>query len=623
VANSAVRTHFPASVLWVAMVVAFADVPHGVTQSALPVANMTFAAPAPVKTRTSKWSQTKDSTQPQFTIQTRIPLTIVDITVTDAKGNPVHSLQQSDFTILENNQPMHPNSFEEHRADQALPAAPPAKLDLPPNTFTNVDPAPPKAGPIDILLLDSLNTPVLAQRNVTQQMLDFLRTMPAGTRMAVFRLTTHLAILQGFTTDTELLKAAINKVDPTTAPLQDPWRDLTNANPPPEQKPGMIIANEGDQTAARAQYELNALNQIARYLSGLPGRKNLLWFGGSFPLQFPPAEIEEAFPDFTVPGPGERCPPPPMRCGGVMPQMFDFTMDLKSATDLLASAHVAVYPVDPHGLEVMGNLVRDEAPGWAPKNLNYMNISEHFTMDTVAEATGGKAFYNTNGFAQAAQQAINNGANFYTITYTPTNQALDTRFRTITVKVDRPNLHLDYRNGYYAIDPATTFTGKKAVRVTPMQAALMRGALNATQVLFKVRATQAAATEATSPADNRPNPKQMKPPYRRYHLDYVIDMNNMDFDLSPDGNYRCDFEYGVRVYNADGDEIVNSVSTTVSPILPPAVYRSMLIGGANAHQEIDVPATGVYFLRVGVHDLSSDRVGAIEIPTASVVAAVK
>ena len=119
---------------------------------------------------------------------------------------------------------------------------------------------------------------------------------------------------------------------------------------------------------------------------------------------------------------------------------------------------------------------------------------------------------------------------------------------------------------------------------------------------------------------NQPDPKQMKPPYRHYSLAYVIDVHGIDFAPSPDGNYRGDFEYGVRVYNADGDEIVNSVAKTVSPILPPAVYRSMLTGGANAHQEIDVPATGDYFLRIAVHDLTSNRVGAIEIPTASIAA---
>ena len=548
--------------------------------------------------------------------------TIVDVTVTDAKGNPVHGLQQSDFTILENNQPMKPNSFEEHRSDQAPPAAVPVKLDLPPGTFTNVSPASPNTGPINVLLLDSLNTPVMAQRNVTQQMLDFLKQMPGGTRIAVFRLTTHLSILQGFTADTELLKAAINKVDPTTAPMQDPWRDPTNINPLVSEQPGEVAERQGEQTAARAQYELSALNQLARYLSGLPGRKNLLWFGGSFPLQFPPVGDPASFPDTTP----VKCPPYPRPCmpapnGRVMSQAYDFTADMSSVTDLLARGHVAVYPVDPHGLEVQSDLARDDAPPWGKTNLNFMNITEHFTMDAVAEATGGKAFYNTNGFAQAAQQAIDNGSNFYTLTYTPTNQVFDTRFRTITVKVDRPNLHLDYRNGYYAIDPATTFTGKKAATVPAMQTALMRGSLDATQVLFRIKVTEAPGTESKLPANNLPNAKQMKPPYRHYSLDYLIDVHGIDFAPSPDGNYRSSFEYGVRVYNAAGDEIVNSVSTTVSPILPPVVYRSMLAGGANAHQEVDVPATGDYLLRIAVHDLGSDRVGAFEVPTASIIAA--
>ena len=44
----------------------------------------------------------------------------------------------------------------------------------------------------------------------------------------------------------------------------------------------------------------------------------------------------------------------------------------------------------------------------------------------------------------------------------------------------------------------------------------------------------------------------------------------------------------------------------------------MLASGAKLRQEIDVPATGEYILRVGVHDLTTDRVGAIEIPTSAI-----
>jgi hypothetical protein len=151
-----------------------------------------------------------------------------------------------------------------------------------------------------------------------------------------------------------------------------------------------------------------------------------------------------------------------------------------------------------------------------------------------------------------------------------------------------------------------------------MQAAMMRGSLDATQIIFRVAVRPSSTPDSTLPEDNQPAPKQMKPPYRRFTVAYSIDVHGIDFSQSPDNNYRGNFEYGVRVYNADGDEIVNSASKTVSPILPPAVYKSMLNGGANAHLEIAVPATGSYFLRIAVHDLASGRVGSLEIPTASI-----
>jgi len=41
-------------------------------------------------------------------------------------------------------------------------------------------------------------------------------------------------------------------------------------------------------------------------------------------------------------------------------------------------------------------------------------------MEAIAEQTGGKAFYNTNDLAAAAEEVIDLGSNFYTVTYTPT-----------------------------------------------------------------------------------------------------------------------------------------------------------------------------------------------------------
>jgi VWFA-related protein len=539
------------------------------------------AAPPQVQTAPSPTGQ------PQYTIRARVPLTIVDVTVTDAKGRPVHNLKQSDFTLLEDNHEMQPNSFEEHRADTAsepTPALP--QQSLPPNTFANTTPTP-GSGPLNILLLDNLNTPLSNQRILQKHMIEFVDKLPVNSRVAVFNLSEfHLSILQGFTTDRELLKAAINskKVTGQIPPIEDLWQDEMNlmdkeSSDPEEQ--------ECNHAALRAQDSLTAMKQIARYLSGLPGRKNLLWFSGSFPLQMDAHST--------------NC--------------YDVTDELKAADDLLARAHVIIFPADPRAMDAMTEPLPHQAV------VIQRQAIEHLTMEAIAEQTGGKPYYNNNALDAFAEDALDTGSNFYTLTYTPANQTLDTRFRTITVKVSQPGLHLVYRNGYYAVDPDTDTRGKKIETVTPMQSAMMRGSLPATQILFRVKVVEFSTPDTTPAAENQPDPKQMKPPYRRYSINYLIDVHGIDFAPASDGNYRGDFEYGVRVYNADGDEILNSTSKTVSPILLPAVYRSMLNTGANAHRDIDVPATGDYFLRIAVHDLTTNRVGSIEIPTSSITPA--
>jgi VWFA-related protein len=542
----------------------------------------------------------QDSLPPQFTIQTRVPITILDVTVTDAKGNPVHGLKQADFTVLEDGKEMHPNSFEEHRSDVAAPAPIPVKLDLPPNTFSNLTPIQPKSGPPTILVIDNLNTPAQAQQQVTQRLLDFARKMPQGTPMAVLLLTTHLSILQGFTTDPKLIEAAFNNKRATTQ--ESPFADPSGAGA------GESTEEQGDQNSLRGEYILAAMRQIARMASGMPGRKNLVWFTGAFPTKFPPVRDPYAFPmNFCF---GDGCAPEPT--------VYDFEEELKSATDLLARSHIAVYPIDSRGIQVPDPTVMAKSSTTKMTNRMNLRFAEHDTMDTVAEATGGKAVYNSNDFAGAVLDAIDSGSNFYTITYAPTNQALDTRFRTIKVNVDRPGLNLAYRTGYYAVDPATDSRGKKIEKVSPMQTALMRGALDATQILFNVKVAQATGTEVSLSAHNQPNAKQMKPPYRHYSVAYTIDVHTIQFTPAPDGNYHAAFEYGIRVYSADGDEIVNSASKEAHLVLTPAVYQSMLKNGAVSRDEIDVPAKGDYFLRIAVHDLTSDRVGAIEIPTSSI-----
>jgi hypothetical protein len=285
--------------------------------------------------------------------------------------------------------------------------------------------------------------------------------------------------------------------------------------------------------------------------------------------------------------------------------------NLRVADEMLEHSYVHVYPVDPRALDIMAK----EGPD---SRIVRIVTREHLTMETIAQATNGKTFYNNNDLAAGAQQAIEAGSNYYSVAYTPTNQVWDTRARTISVKVDQPDLTLIYRRGYHAVLPGTTLSGVQPEKASFAQTAMVRGTLPPTEIKFHVSATPAAAADTSLPPGNTADPKAMKPPYRHLSLLYNIDLKGIQFDQSADGNYHGQFEFAVFVYDPRDGRLLNSSTIAARPGLPLAAYQSMLSTGAKARQEIDIPATGDYILRVGVHDLSSDRVGAIEFPVSAI-----
>ena len=543
---------------------------------------------------------------PATTLRVNVREVFVNINVTDTKGNYVHGLTLNNFTVQEDGRQMSPRSFREHRSDQAAvgssTAGPStaANPSLPPNTFSNTVVSD-TANPLNILLLDSLDTPVATQSIVKQHMLEFVDKMAAGTRLAVFSLspTGQLSVVQGFTSDTELLKAALKskKLNLGLPILEDSGQDVhvdipadmfagtqtakSNAPAPPV---GYDQDIECEHAAERGEYTLAALNQTARYLSGVPGRKNLIWFSGSFPISMNNKH-------------GETC--------------YDFRQDMIATDGLLGYSYVTVFPVDSRAMDIQAK----NAPGSTIVN---RQLAEQRQMSMVAEATNGKTYFNTNDLAGAALQAIEYGDNYYTIGYTPTNQTMDTRRRSITIKVDQPDLTLNYKHNYLALPPDIQLNGKVIQKATPLQTAMLHGSLQPTEILFHVGVTPAAGTDAILPPGSNADTKEMKPPYRHLTLNYNIDLKGIQFDSSPDGSYHGQFEYAVMVYNNDDGKTVNSSVMAAKPNMPLAVYQSMLDNGANVRQEVAVPAKGDYILRIGVHDMTTDHVGAIEIPVSSI-----
>ena len=63
---------------------------------------------------------------------------------------------------------------------------------------------------------------------------------------------------------------------------------------------------------------------------------------------------------------------------------------------------------------------------------------------------------------------------------------------------------------------------------------------------------------------------------------------------------------------------MNTSSQTVDVKLKDDLKETLERGGFQFHEEISVPVRGEYVLRIAVHDVQGDRVGAVEIPISSV-----
>ena len=248
---------------------------------------------------------------PVFKTQSRA--VVVDVVVT--KGDEaVTGLRKQDFQALEDGKPVTLDFFEEHTARSLPPGAAPALPKLPAHVYSNVPPAP-ESDSVNVLLLDTLNTDRPDQANVHQQIIDFLKTMQPGVRVAVFVLGSRLRMVQGFTTDSSVLRDAVNdkkngmKMEADTSvtrSLQDKFDDIEEKQRLAHDADGRrrlsealsamqqdFVAYQADQRVAMT---LEALNYLGRYLAGVPGRKNLIWFASSFPVTvFPSPKEKQSF----------------------------------------------------------------------------------------------------------------------------------------------------------------------------------------------------------------------------------------------------------------------------------------------------------------------------------------
>lgn len=533
------------------------------------------------------------------TLHTDARLVVLDVVVTDGKGHPVTGLKQKDFKLLEDGQPQTVKSFEEHvPVDPAMAAKRMAAVaaQLPPNTFTNYTPLTGSSA-ANVILLDALDTPVQAQMYLREQMIDYMKTVPPGTPIAIFQLDTQMHMVQGLTSDPEVLREAVNgkRDKPVISPLLGgPYA------------PGYV------REKLRRQILTEAMQGLARYLEPFPGRKNLIWFTGSLPI--------------SLYGDGPLSP---------FPDMTSFMDDFNKVTDVLTLSRIAVYPIDARGLRVDPRFTAaNDGMGRLRGDGFFRTAVQQGYLDDVAATTGGKAFYNTNGLKETIEEIVDTGSHYYTFSYTPSNSTWDGRYRKLKVEMARDGLHLQYRKGYYArvderakrqyLAAQQNNTGgaanENANDASPkMEASMVMGAVTPTQVIFDAKVVP--VVKVTKDSDGGPAPKGnylseklRKKGYRDYKINYSIAARGLQLMPTPDLiTYHGRVQLIAILYDDQGQQ-VNSEMMVVPLDLDRPSYSQLEQAGLGVGMTIAVPAKGDYFLRLGVRDMETDQVGALEIP---------
>jgi VWFA-related protein len=578
-------------------------------------------------------SDSKDQPPPVFRSETRQVL--VDVAVTDRSGHFVPGLKPGDFTVLEGGKPQKIVAFGMH-LKPAVPEKPAPPLQLPPNQYTNYGIADPER-PITVVLLDTLNTQVQDQAYTKKQMIEFLRSLPSGERVALFALGTRLRMIQGFTGSSDtLVSAATMLLRRDTSPLMtsEPQRqgdDILSSNLQVNAGPastgpsnatagadspnasilapivsalqGIVVSEQHIQQMQRMDFTLAALQSLARAVSAYPGRKNLLWLSAEFPIRFGP--------DFSVVNTAGQQAQVGLDDQSNRVQDLRVNVPLvRETAALLTAAQIAAYPIDIRGtinpgtgMDISTGVQYGSVVGLGNNRdrtavrQTTMEWDDHEAMTDIARETGGKAFYGSNDIKAALAASMEEGENYYTIAYAPENHHWDGKYRKIEIKCSQEGTKLSHRRGYYAVEDTGFATlGKVADSQVALlfTTAMHPEAPTSTMMLLKVQVLPPDVTHKT------------------VRIDYAINSQDVDFSDAPQNTKHLALDLMVVAWDKNGKnaaESLDQIDTSVSL----SAYQSVMRSYIPAHQELEVKP-GSYTLRLGVVDRNTRKIGTLDVP---------
>ena len=400
-----------------------------------------------------------------FKLSLNANIVLTNVIVRDKKtGAVVKGLKASDFTIFEDKKPQKIISFDYQNVDEAAVLAEKSTAggkasvaDLLQGNFA----ASPKQLKDHRLIVIFFDLSSMQDEDIDRAVDaadDYVnKQMQPADLVALVSMSTGLTMDQDFTSNKAALLRGLAKYNGTdetgftngTTGSTDGTPDDTTA----------FAADDTEYNSLNTDRELLAIRAISKSLERVDERKSMLYFSG-----------------------------------GLTRNGIENEASLRAATNEAAKANLAIYSVDARGLQAL-TPVGDASQGSLRGNSAYSggaattqlsaNFGSQETLSTLSTETGGKAFFDANDFAPAFQQVQHDTEAYYLLGFHSTNQRRDGSYRHLTVKVDRNDVTLQYRPGYYA---ASDFQHQKTEDREMALTEQMRSDLPATDVAVYLQA---------------------------------------------------------------------------------------------------------------------------------------
>jgi VWFA-related protein len=570
--------------------------------------------PPPAKAQAPEDNSSTQAARPALRVVQQ--MVQVDVIAKDHNGKPVQNLKQSDFIVYDNGRKQEISFFSlETDKTRNLP-----RPQLAPGTYSNlIEQKQGVPGNLTILLLDYLNTKHSDIAFARDRVIKLLHEMKPDDRVAVYVLSGRLYVLHDFTSDMNALTQSVTKYNTVES------ADVANSTFTPVYTSATegatdAFLNQASQELSdnanidRAYATTNVFEIIAQHMLRLPGRKNLVWVSGSFPISINLDKMGNSRQDaYTTPSsPFEAAAAYKMFDGGASRisdnessglYMYDrrsFEDLLARATRALANANIALYPVDPRGL--IGNFGASPdysrgsrlGPQMFQQPGALYDIAPNIeTMRTLAEQTGGVAYYNNNDIGGEVRQAMEDSRVSYMLAFYPATDDGKGNFHNIKVKVNRPGVDLRYRTGY--TPKPLNFTG--VLDNSSILREAVTSPLDATGLGMTVHA--ASVPGATTPT---------------VALRINLEENDVSFKFNEDRTEGF-IEVMLVQYDAEGNEIWGETSK-VKMRLVKDTYQKVRKEGLQFGRNLPLKP-GAVELKVIACDDKSSSIGSVSIPLSS------